>query len=517
MAESGVEKAEIFKKLILNERDLLNQAKIESWPPKEKNIFRKGMEWWMKRGTATRLLISTGLITGVVASVGGFGATAAATYAGYRFVRGFGSVMIAKLAGKGVDMAMSRGIEAKKEAAMEKLKTGFDLEKLKETEKELEKIFEETAKRERRKLLIKAAVSATAGAGAAIGMGMLEHAWAGGVKVAPETPPKSGVKMDNEMAEKMKAGAIAKEEIEKIGAFKMSEAPAEALKETIVPEMPSPENIIEMQKGDTVWGLAEKQLETRGYFKGLTGSPEEILAKKRYFIDAIKDKIEANPEKFGISSGDADLIKPGEKMDFSSIFDTKEGKIDLIRHGYRTEGLSEEDINSILKTKTSLEDVMTEKTPTETIIEPPKKFVEAEPVAADKGGASWVDAGEKVEYIDETIPKVKSTEQIFSEISPEIGRQILTEKLHDYFGMWAGTYDKFSDLKLRDFFALDNASGYRVTGAPWEDYDYNKFSGLQNKMEKVYNALDSTGKNEMAGKSVETFVKKYFTKIFEGK
>lgn len=47
LSEQGVEKAEIFKKLILDERDLLNQAKIESWPPKEKNIFRKGMEWYL--------------------------------------------------------------------------------------------------------------------------------------------------------------------------------------------------------------------------------------------------------------------------------------------------------------------------------------------------------------------------------------------------------------------------------------------------------------------------------------
>ena len=186
MKEGGATDAEIFKKLILDEKEALNKIKVESWPPKEKGIFRKGMEWYMKRGTITRLLISTGLVTGVVAGVGGFGAAAVATFAGYRFVRGFGSVMIGKLAGMGVDKIMSRGIEAQKEAALEKLKTGFDLTKLKNTEKELEKIFEENAKAERRKMLIKAGVSVVAGAGTAIGMGMLEHAWAGGVKVAPD-------------------------------------------------------------------------------------------------------------------------------------------------------------------------------------------------------------------------------------------------------------------------------------------------------------------------------------------
>ena len=186
MKEGGATDAEIFKKLILDEKEALNKIKVESWPPKEKGILRKGMEWYMKRGTVTRLLISTGLVTGAVAGVGGFGAAAVATFAGYRFVRGFGSVMIGKLAGMGVDKIMSRGIEAQKEAALEKLKTGFDLTKLKNTEKELEKIFEENAKAERRKMLIKAGVSVVAGAGTAIGMGMLEHAWAGGVKVAPD-------------------------------------------------------------------------------------------------------------------------------------------------------------------------------------------------------------------------------------------------------------------------------------------------------------------------------------------
>lgn len=218
MKESGVPPAEIFQKLFLQERELLNQKKIESWLPKEKGIFRRGMEWYMKRGTATRLLISTGLVTTAVAGVGGFGAVAAATYAGYRFVRGFGSVMVGKLVGKGVDSILSRGIEAKKEAALEKLKSGFDLDKLKETEKELEKIFEENAKAERRKLLIKGAASVLAGAGTAIGVGMLENAWAGGTKLSPEVPPpKPGASVSPEGVKPVETITEIKPEVLPIG------------------------------------------------------------------------------------------------------------------------------------------------------------------------------------------------------------------------------------------------------------------------------------------------------------
>jgi hypothetical protein len=184
MLAEGVPQAEIFKKLILEERGLLDQAKVEAWPPKEKGIFRKGMEWYMKRGTVTRLLISTGLATGVVTAAGGFSVPALAIFAGQRFVRGFGSVTIGKLAGMGVDWVMSKGINAQKEASLSELKKSFDLNKLKEIEQSYQKILEETAKKERRKLLIKGAVTVAVGAGTAIGLGMIEKSWGGEIKKA---------------------------------------------------------------------------------------------------------------------------------------------------------------------------------------------------------------------------------------------------------------------------------------------------------------------------------------------
>lgn len=289
MAEQGASQAEIFQKLFLQEREILNQKKVESWPPKEKGILRKGMEWYMKRGTVTRLLISTGLVTGAVASVGGFGAAAVASYAGYRFVRGFGSVMIGKLVGKGVDKILSRGIEAQKEASLEKLKSGFDLNKLKETEKELEKILEETAKRERRKALAVGLASAAAGMWTAVGMGMLEKSLAGGVKSNLSEHPPQKPKM----------------------------APIET---ESIPPKPAVENVVEVRTGDTVWKLAEKQLEERGYFKDLTGTADEITAKKNFLIDSISKKV-------NVPSGDANLIHAGEKIDFKNVF-ADESKIE---------------------------------------------------------------------------------------------------------------------------------------------------------------------------------------------
>ncbi|MDI6603199.1 MAG: hypothetical protein QME57_03745, partial [Patescibacteria group bacterium] len=166
----GKEEAEIFQKLILEEREILNKAKVESWPPKEKGIFKKGLEWWMRRSSATRLLISTGLVTGVVAASGGFSAPAIPLFAGQRYLRGAAAILVGKLAGKGVDWVMEKRIKAKEAAALSELKEEFSVEKLKEIDKKYEKILEKTIGKRRKKLIFKAGVMAAAGLGTIIGL-----------------------------------------------------------------------------------------------------------------------------------------------------------------------------------------------------------------------------------------------------------------------------------------------------------------------------------------------------------
>ncbi|MDI6884671.1 MAG: hypothetical protein QMD00_06080, partial [Hadesarchaea archaeon] len=117
MAEAGVEKAEIFKKLILNEHDLLNQAKVETWPPKEKNCFRKAMAWWLKKPTKTRLLYSTLALTGGLAAagaIGGIGMLAGASMAtiakfgGLRFIRALAGATVGQFVAGGIERTYGR-------------------------------------------------------------------------------------------------------------------------------------------------------------------------------------------------------------------------------------------------------------------------------------------------------------------------------------------------------------------------------------------------------------------------
>ncbi|MBU1729999.1 hypothetical protein KJ557_00330 [Patescibacteria group bacterium] len=115
-------------------------------------------------------------------------------------------------------------------------------------------------------------------------------------------------------------------------------------------EAPAPETTVPpvetiVQPGDSVWSIAEDQLQEKGYFDGLKGSADEVLAKKTYLIDAIKDKVVANPSEFGIGSGNADKIFPGDKLNLTSIFKDKSLLDGFVN---KANGLSASDVENIL-------------------------------------------------------------------------------------------------------------------------------------------------------------------------
>lgn len=74
-------------------------------------------------------------------------------------------------------------------------------------------------------------------------------------------------------------------------------------------------NVSEVKSGDTVWSLAKDQLHQR------LGAQFDQLdeARKTYLIDAIKDKVAANPSAFGLNHS-IDQLQVGEKIDFSTAF-----------------------------------------------------------------------------------------------------------------------------------------------------------------------------------------------------
>ena len=55
-------KAHAFREVFKREYDLQQQAKAETYPPAEKNLFVKSVDWWAKRKPVTKILITAGLI-----------------------------------------------------------------------------------------------------------------------------------------------------------------------------------------------------------------------------------------------------------------------------------------------------------------------------------------------------------------------------------------------------------------------------------------------------------------------
>jgi hypothetical protein len=173
-------KAEIFDELIVKESEIIKKAEIEQLPPKERKWYKKTLDWYLRQNTVTRLLISTGIITGAVAYGGGFGASSLAMFAGYRFLRGAGSVFVGKLASAGVGWAMKSKIEKGRAERDEEMKKTINLDDIDGIEKKYKEHLLENKKEDRAVLLTKAFAGIAAGMGTAMGIGMIESAYSGG-------------------------------------------------------------------------------------------------------------------------------------------------------------------------------------------------------------------------------------------------------------------------------------------------------------------------------------------------
>ncbi|MDI6717573.1 MAG: hypothetical protein QMD86_00770 [Patescibacteria group bacterium] len=182
--------SEIFKKLVIEENEILNKAKIEEFPPKEKNIFQKFLSGWARLPKAARWAVSASIATGVAVG-GGYvaGGTAALLFGGYRFGRAalstvltLGAERLSALGIKGLEKTLWK--EKTFGYRMGKLSERFDaLSNLEELNREYLRIYEDDLKRQRKINLAKWAVSAAVGG---VGSGLLSGQIAGGMGMSAD-------------------------------------------------------------------------------------------------------------------------------------------------------------------------------------------------------------------------------------------------------------------------------------------------------------------------------------------
>ncbi|MEI6843513.1 MAG: hypothetical protein WCK48_03355 [bacterium] len=165
----------------------LNEKILESVPPLEKGIIGKAFEKWGKLPMPARIALSTALITGLGLSVGSIAASGAATYAGYRAVRGLTGAVAAQMVGKGFGAAQELGNEIRQKRALEGYGTKISMENFEKKEKELMEFFEKQENLKKRQRVYKAGAMLATGVGTSIGLGAVQSS------LAPEVPQSTGI------------------------------------------------------------------------------------------------------------------------------------------------------------------------------------------------------------------------------------------------------------------------------------------------------------------------------------
>lgn len=348
---------ELYSKIFLEEKQFLQNAKIEGWPPKEKSILRKGLDLWMRQGKYTRLLISTSLLTGVSIATGGLaagGIGAATLFAGSRYAKGLTSAFIAQGVGKGVDWAFSKIFidKLKKEAeeAEEKSKEEFSkgeltMDSIEAIEMNRRQMSEKLEKSERTKILTKGTAMIIAGAGASIGLNWLENAYAGSLKSATpeEMPPEEAEKFKSyedvssrhnvdalkEVAQVRAEAILEEQHIENLATIKPGEGAWNAVYRQL-------EN--KLDKNPAQFGFKAEDLDSAAKFKFLTQETNKILVENGYINpDGSEIRIAKSGIKIFLEADNK--IKP---IDEGLVYEWTKPEAEVISQSETAEVISEE-------------------------------------------------------------------------------------------------------------------------------------------------------------------------------
>ena len=313
----------------------------------------KGLETaqWYRKLPFKQKMAYTGLLLGGAAGAGvAMGGTVAAAMAGVSIARWAPRILGGMSTAVGTEAGMKKLQEWRADKKISKEFGDNFLKSIQEKNEDLDKKLFDMLGGKKKEERVRYAVAA--GAGIFVGSGAAARLFAG--IIPAEWKSAAGKYLSSLVPEEWKAKVI-----ETFGSVKgglssgaKEVGPGKGPIST-TPEMPEAPRVVPeisgavtVHKGDSVWKILEKQLESRGQFDDLAGSADEIKAAKTYMIDALKDKVAANPKAFGII--DPDLIKPGQKIDFSRLFEDQQKLDDIFN---KAQNLSANEVKNILTDK----------------------------------------------------------------------------------------------------------------------------------------------------------------------
>jgi len=206
-------------------------------------------------------------------------------------------------------------------------------------------------------------------------------------------------------------------------------------------------------KGDSVWKIIGRQLSDR-YGEKFNNLDE---ARKTYVIDALKDKVAANPEKYGLT--DVDQIQAGKTYDF-----LPGSKMEIDKVFENADALKQAQLESILEHNKAIKDWVTvhpgERLTTEKIDEilygrkiSPVKYSPYEIRPAEETSGEYVPKKEELpgEEIIKAKPEIKPEEMRWSSETESQMQEIMANNemaCIKAIGFTEGEYKAIANLKI---------------------------------------------------------------------
>ncbi len=177
---------------------------------------------------------------------------------------------------------------------------------------------------------------------------------------------------------------------------------------------------VEVANGSSTWNILKDIMENNEKFKNLSGSAEEIMAKKTFVISNLTNEVLRQSEAIGLGEGGS--IKVGDDLDFSEIFADKAKVEDILD---KAESLSKSQMQNITEINGKIArwvaDPQNAGKPLtgERVTEILSEKTEAQPPAAPaapEASAPDIDIGEKLGELDyklgSSVLKAKFPEEV---------------------------------------------------------------------------------------------------------
>ncbi|MCL5007027.1 MAG: hypothetical protein M1153_02740, partial [Patescibacteria group bacterium] len=360
-------KAELFNEFFIKEYERSQALEIETFPPKEKSTIQKGVNWWMRQPRWKRFAISTGISLGIGVGTGAIATVSALLVFGgatamRRWVSGGASVGargLAELGLKGWNKFFGgekKGL-AYQEREMRGKFSGVSLDEFIKMQGEYAEMRTLAEQREKRRRM--GVLAAQIGAGVVTSFALGHHNIDAVAKALHITQGEEALQKAAMGAEHAARGAETEigshlpfvghggaEHAAGVGG--VPEHGAGAVAGASAAENISPADYVQSMDGGSVWSKVSDILRSTKQFdalqhqleaQGLQGDAltRHLSAAKTYYIDAIKDKVVADPSKYVVDG----------KLDLSSMFATPGGQTWLHEIAAKAEGLSPADVQNI--------------------------------------------------------------------------------------------------------------------------------------------------------------------------